>query len=70
MFGKLICRFRGHLRGKLVKRESLDKRAEQELESRYRAHYACPRCGATWTRKIKRIEKPVQPIHGAMGQKP
>jgi hypothetical protein len=44
MFGKLICRFRGHLRGKRVPR--IDE-ANQDWQT-----FRCVRCGAEWTRKV------------------
>jgi transposase-like protein len=42
-FGKLICFFGGHKRGKRINPR------EQEGFAEYR----CPRCAATWTRKVK-----------------
>lgn len=54
IFGSLVCRFRGHLRGKLVKRVSIDKTAGGQAN--YVATYCCGRCGVQWTRKVKRIE--------------
>jgi transcription elongation factor Elf1 len=45
MFGKLICRFKGHKRGRRVVQEG--DTSEMPLR------FACPRCGAQWTRKAK-----------------
>lgn len=41
MLSKLICLFKGHQRGKLVERVG-------EVNT-----YRCPRCTATWSRKVK-----------------
>lgn len=53
MFGKLKCWYHGgHLRGKAIKRTGMGADG-QTLHTVYQ----CPRCHATWTRKVKRIEK-------------
>lgn len=41
MIAKLICYFRGHLRGKRDRAQSNQEKIV----------YRCPRCGGTWTRK-------------------
>lgn len=54
--GKVICAIkRKHLRGKLLKVQYLDKTPGGQ--NYVRAHYGCPRCGAEWTRKVRRIER-------------
>jgi hypothetical protein len=45
LFKKLICYFRGHKQGKMV-----DLR--QETNGVFK-DYACPRCKARWSRKVK-----------------
>jgi len=45
IFGKLICWMMGHKRGKRVPRIA---EANQNWQT-----YRCPRCAATWTRKVK-----------------
>ena len=44
MFNKLICRFKGHKRG---------KRADDMPLEEGKLWYRCPRCGAQWLRKVK-----------------
>jgi hypothetical protein len=50
MFGKLICRFKGHKRGKRVmsRADAIAHGDDGKTISLY-----CPRCGAQWTRKAK-----------------
>ena len=46
MIGWLLCRFKGHLRGKeIIRRELFDGRME--------ITYACPRCGKRHVRRRK-----------------
>lgn len=55
MFGKLICFVkRKHLRGRMVDRILIESTI---VGNNYRVHYRCDRCGARWTRNVKRIEK-------------
>ena len=49
MFGKLICFFKGHKRRVLDLLMSVGEKHHVNL-------YRCPRCHATWTRKIKAKE--------------
>jgi len=44
MLNKLICLIKGHKRGK--------RDADLAVNPGERA-YRCPRCGATWSRKVK-----------------
>jgi hypothetical protein len=48
MFGTLICKFRGHRRGKRV-----GERVAGNLTTVVAIQYACPRCGAQWERKVR-----------------
>ena len=47
MIGKLLCKLFGHKRGKKVSGMGLD-------DGTLFRSYACPRCAATWTRKVRR----------------
>lgn len=49
LLGSLICRFRGHLRGKLVTDENLDE------QGRVVRTFRCPRCA----RKTMYRQKPI-----------
>ena len=46
MIGKLMCKLFGHKRGKKI--------GEQGSAEGVTATYECPRCSATWTRKVRR----------------
>ncbi len=47
MLGKIICWWKGgHLRGKPVGRNQLDKTADS-----WETVYECPRCRSRWNRK-------------------
>lgn len=48
MINRLLCRLFGHKRGKRVVYTVGGPEADGERE------YQCPRCEATWTRKIRR----------------
>jgi hypothetical protein len=51
--GKLQCWWAGkHLRGKKIGRRQLDKNPENGWDG-FTNIYQCPRCLATWTRKVK-----------------
>lgn len=43
LFGKIACMLLGHKRGKRI--------AQSQAEKTYR----CPRCAATWTRKVRAV---------------
>ena len=44
LLDKLICAIKGHRRG---------KRDDKIIVNMGEQGYRCPRCGATWTRKVK-----------------
>lgn len=46
ILGKLSCWALGHKRGKRIS-------GERSIEPLKSVTYACPRCGAQWTRKAK-----------------
>jgi hypothetical protein len=47
IFGWLICKVKGkHKRGKIQRDEMFGDKSVVRT-------YACPRCGATWTRKVR-----------------
>ena len=46
---KLVCYFKGHKRGRRV---STVEGHEPETEHEF-VTFACPRCGAQWTRVVK-----------------
>ena len=50
LFGKLICRIKGHRRGKRVVYTVGGPESDGERE------YQCPRCEATWTRKLRKAK--------------
>lgn len=50
MISKIICYFKGHTRGKLVRSVALDK---QNGRNRIARVYACKRCKQEHTRIIK-----------------
>lgn len=57
LIGRIVCFVVGHKRGRLVPDMPLGRHSEQT-----RVHiYACPRCDATWMRKIKQRTKPMHP---------
>jgi hypothetical protein len=45
---RLRCRMFGHLRGKRMLRVAMPVGTQNNVIG-----YQCPRCGATWTRKVK-----------------
>ena len=47
MLSKLICLIKGHKRGKLIRNMPPHEGLPGEKG------YRCPRCGATWARKVK-----------------
>ena len=47
LWGKLLCAMFGHKRGRRF------KNADGAPESGVVGRFICPRCGATWTRKVK-----------------
>ena len=47
--GKLICKWRGHKRGVQMERPF----SERELGIN---SYRCSRCGATWTRRARKVK--------------
>ena len=49
-WGRILCRFMGHRRGKLS-----GKVFEAETNTWHKAYY-CQRCGATWHRQVKQRE--------------
>ena len=48
ILGSLICKWKGHKRGKLIETRLILAGAHGKERD-----YRCPRCGATWTRKVK-----------------
>lgn len=46
LLGILICKWKGHLRGKKIAQTQNFK------------EYRCPRCGGTWSRKVNGKAKP------------
>jgi hypothetical protein len=48
MIGKIICWWKGHKRGKRIKRVGIGADGNTDT-----AVFQCPRCSATWTRKAK-----------------
>ena len=50
IIGKLICAMRGHKRGRNFR---------PVLAEEGRAYFKCPRCGATWSRKPRKIVIPI-----------
>ena len=47
--GRLICRFRGHLRGRKLRS---DQRDDRGLMGHVKV-FECPRCGTTWVRRTR-----------------
>ena len=45
LYGAVVCKFRGHMRG--VEDKSAQTRSDMRV-------FRCPRCHATWTRKVTR----------------
>jgi hypothetical protein len=60
LVGKIVCALKGkHLRGKLVDR--LHTAPGEQLST-----YACPRCGARHTRRVKlKVVQPLEAIKAA-----
>ena len=54
LLGVLICKVKGHKRGKRMVVFTLDG-AVSDSES-YERKYQCQRCGATWIRKISKAK--------------
>ena len=50
LWGRILCRFMGHRRGKLSA-QTYDAKAGV-----WHKAFQCPRCGATWARTIKAAE--------------
>lgn len=50
MIARLICWWKGHKRGKRVVYTVGGPESDGERE------YECPRCGATWIRKIRKAK--------------
>ena len=60
-FGKLICKWKGHKRGKRVPFPGANKEISLYMDDVVgNAQFECPRCGAQWTRKISK-RKPKEP---------
>lgn len=57
MIARLICYFIGHKRGKKVFTIKTHDASGQRTTVE-RTEYACPRCKATWTRKVRRPKNP------------
>lgn len=51
LLARMLCRLTGHRRGRRLKANG-----SPLVDGSGYAHFECPRCSATWTRKIRKVK--------------